>query len=248
MLGLTLLGLLPERPAPMVTGRASVCGTDMVTAGAEEARLVRRTHLGAVFQDPMTSLNPTMRIGAQVVESAGSTTEAIRLLDAVGVPDPARRLEAYPHELSGGMRQRVMIAMALAADPRLVIADEPTTALDVTVQAQILELLVTLREELGTSFILVTHDLGVAAQVADRIAVLYGGRLAELGPSADLFTTPRHPYSRGLLRSRLVLRLDRSRPIQTLPGEPPTRASTRRAARSPHGATTTPLRATPHCP
>ena len=221
VLGLTLLGLLPERPAPTVTGRALVCGTDMVTAGGEGTRLVRKQHLGAVFQDPMTSLNPTMRIGAQVVESSGSTTEAIRLLDAVGVPDPARRLKSYPHELSGGLRQRVMIAMAVAGSPSLVIADEPTTALDVTVQAQILELLGTLRDELGTSFILVTHDLGVAAQVADRIAVLYGGRLAEVGPSTDLFGAPLHPYSRGLLRSRLVLQTDRSRPIRTLPGEPP---------------------------
>jgi peptide/nickel transport system ATP-binding protein len=221
VLGLTLLGLLPQRPAPTVTGRAVVCGTDMVAATAEETRLVRRAHLGAVFQDPMTSLNPTMRIGAQVVEAAGSTTEAIRLLDAVGVPDPARRFKAYPHELSGGLRQRVMIAMAVAGSPALVIADEPTTALDVTVQAQILELLATLRDELGSSFILVTHDLGVAAQVADRIAVLYGGRLAEVGPSADLFGAPLHPYARGLLRSRLVLQTDRTRPIRTLPGEPP---------------------------
>lgn len=221
VLGLTLLGLLPRRPAPTVTGRAVVCGTDMVAATAEETRLVRKSHLGAVFQDPMTSLNPTMRIGAQVVEAAGSTTEAIRLLDGVGVPDPARRLKAYPHELSGGLRQRVMIAMAVAGNPALVIADEPTTALDVTVQAQILELLATLRDELGSSFILVTHDLGVAAQVADRIAVLYGGRLAEVGPSADLFGAPLHPYARGLLRSRLVLQSDRARPIRTLPGEPP---------------------------
>jgi peptide/nickel transport system ATP-binding protein len=221
VLGLTLLGLLPRRPAPTVTGRAVVCGTDMVAATEEESRLVRKAHLGAVFQDPMTSLNPTMRIGAQVVEAAGSATEAIRLLDAVGVPDPARRFRAYPHELSGGLRQRVMIAMAVAGNPALVIADEPTTALDVTVQAQILELLATLRDELGSSFILVTHDLGVAAQVADRIAVLYGGRLAEVGPSADLFGDPLHPYARGLLRSRLVLQTDRTRPIRTLPGEPP---------------------------
>jgi peptide/nickel transport system ATP-binding protein len=221
VLGLTLLGLLPSRPRPIVTGYADVCGTDMVTAGAEAARLMRRQHLGAVFQDPMTSLNPTMRIGRQVQEAAGSTTEAIRLLDAVGVPDPARRLRSFPHELSGGLRQRVMIAMAVAGSPALVVADEPTTALDVTVQAQILELLATLRDELGTSFILVTHDLGVAAQVADRIAVLYGGRLAEVGPSRDMFRSPLHPYSAGLLRSRLVLQTDRSRPIVTLPGEPP---------------------------
>jgi peptide/nickel transport system ATP-binding protein len=221
VLALTLLGLLPERPRPVITGSALVSGTDMVTANREQARLVRKQHLGAVFQDPMTSLNPTMRIGKQVIEAAGSTQEAVRLLDAVGVPDPTSRLRSYPHELSGGLRQRVMIAMAVADSPALVIADEPTTALDVTVQAQILELLGTLRDELGTSFILVTHDLGVAAQVADRIAVLYGGRLAEVGPSADLFGAPLHPYATGLLRSRLVLRTDRSRPIVTLPGEPP---------------------------
>jgi peptide/nickel transport system ATP-binding protein len=221
VLGLTLLGLLPQRPKPHITGVADVCGTDMVAATGEQTRLIRKQHLGAIFQDPMTSLNPTMRIGKQVTEAAGSVTEAIRLLDAVGVPDPARRLRSYPHELSGGLRQRVMIAMAVAGRPALVIADEPTTALDVTVQAQILELLGTLRDELGTSFILVTHDLGVAAQVADRIAVLYGGRLAEVGPSADLFGAPLHPYSTGLLRSRLLLGTDRSRPIVTLPGEPP---------------------------
>jgi peptide/nickel transport system ATP-binding protein len=221
VLALALLGLLPDRPRPATSGSAVVCGTDMVAASREQARLVRKNHLGAVFQDPMTSLNPTMRVGRQVAEAAGSTEEAVTLLDAVGVPDPTRRLRAYPHELSGGLRQRVMIAMAIAGHPSLVIADEPTTALDVTVQAQILELLGTLRDEFGTSFILVTHDLGVAAQVADRIAVLYGGRLAEVGPSARLFESPLHPYSMGLLRSRLVLETDRGRPIVTLRGEPP---------------------------
>ena len=221
VLGMTLLGLHPTRPGPTITGVAEVAGTDMVTATHEQSRAMRRVHLGAIFQDPMTSLNPTMRIGRQVIEAAGTKTEAIRLLDAVGVPDPARRLAAYPHELSGGLRQRVMIAMAIAGNPSLVIADEPTTALDVTVQAQILDLLGTLRDELGTSFILVTHDLGVAAQVADRIAVLYGGRLAELGASEVLFQDPLHPYARGLLRSRLLLTTDRSRPVMTLPGEPP---------------------------
>jgi peptide/nickel transport system ATP-binding protein len=221
VLGLALLGLLPDRPAPEVSGSALVCGTDMVAADADTRRLVRRRYLGSVFQDPMTSLNPTMRVGRQVAEAAGSMEEAARLLDAVGVPDAKRRLNSYPHELSGGLRQRVMIAMAVAGEPALVIADEPTTALDVTVQAQILELLVELRGRFNTSFVLVTHDLGVAAQVADRIAVLYGGRLAELGPAEDVFRRPRHPYSAGLLRSRLLLDSDRDRPVVTLPGEPP---------------------------
>ncbi len=221
VLGLTMLGLLPANPRPTVTGSVRVCGTDMVTATAEEARLVRRQHLGAVFQDPMTSLNPTMRVGRQIQEAAGSAPEALRLLDAVGVPEAKRRLRAYPHELSGGLRQRVMIAMAVAGSPSLVIADEPTTALDVTVQAQILQLIASLRDEFGTSFILVTHDLGVAAQISDRIAVLYGSRLAEVGPAAGVLSAPVHPYTSGLLRSRLVLGCDRSRPIVTLRGEPP---------------------------
>jgi peptide/nickel transport system ATP-binding protein len=221
VLALTLLGLLPDRPRPTITGRALVCGTDMVRADREQGRLVRKEHLGAVFQDPMTSLNPTMRVGQQVTEAAGSNAEALRLLDAVGVPEAKRRMRAYPHELSGGLRQRVMIAMAVAGSPSLVIADEPTTALDVTVQAQILQLLGSLRDEFGTSFILVTHDLGVAAQVADRIAVLYGSRLAEIGEAEGVLQRPVHPYTTALLRSRLTLGCDRTRPIITLPGEPP---------------------------
>jgi peptide/nickel transport system ATP-binding protein len=221
VLGLTLLGLLPERPRPSVTGSAIVCGTEMVGASREDSRLVRKQHLGAIFQDPMTSLNPTMRVGQQVIEAAGTSAEALRLLDAVGVPEARRRMRAYPHELSGGLRQRVMIAMAVAGSPSLVIADEPTTALDVTVQAQILELLSSLRDEFGTSFILVTHDLGVAAQVADRIAVLYGSRLAEVGDAEGVLANPVHPYTTALLRSRLMLECDRSRPVITLPGEPP---------------------------
>jgi peptide/nickel transport system ATP-binding protein len=214
VLGLTLLGLLPDRPRPSISGRAIVCGTDMVSASREEGRRVRKEHMGAVF-------HPTMRVGRQVAEAAGSEAEALRLLDAVGVPEAKRRLRAYPHEVSGGLRQRVMIAMAVAGSPSLVIADEPTTALDVTGQAQILELLASLRDEFGTSFILVTHDLAVAAQVADRIAVLYGSRLAEVGKAEDVLQHPVHPYTEALLRSRLVLQSDRSQPIVTLPGEPP---------------------------
>jgi oligopeptide/dipeptide ABC transporter ATP-binding protein len=145
----------------------------------------------------------------------------VRLLDAVGVPEPRRRLQAFPHELSGGLRQRVMIAMAVAGEPSLVVADEPTTALDVTVQAQILELLRHLCDSTGCTFVLVTHDLGVAAQVADRVAVLYAGRLAEIGRAADVLESPAHPYSVGLLRSRLTLAARRDGPLPTLPGEPP---------------------------
>ena len=221
VLGLSMLGLLPDRPRPRISGSVTVCGTDMVHSTPESRRLVRRRHLGSVFQDPMTSLNPTMRVGRQVEEAAGSAAEAERLLEAVGVPDAARRMRAYPHELSGGLRQRVMIAMAVAGDPDLVIADEPTTALDVTVQAQILDLLVDRRGRTNTTFVLVTHDLGVAAQVADRIAVMYAGRLAELGPAEEVYRSARHPYTRGLLRSRLELDSDRGRPLATLRGEPP---------------------------
>jgi peptide/nickel transport system ATP-binding protein len=193
----------------------------MLTAGADERRTLRRQHLGAIFQDPMTSLNPTMRIGQQTADVAGTESEAVQLLDAVGIPEAKRRLRAFPHELSGGLRQRVMIAMAIAGSPSLVIADEPTTALDVTVQAQILELLRHLCDELHTSFLLITHDLGVAAQVADRVAVLYAGRLAETGTAVDVLQQPAHPYTRGLLRSRLTLSARRDGPLPTLPGEPP---------------------------
>jgi peptide/nickel transport system ATP-binding protein len=220
VLGLSMLGLLPRQPAPEVEGSLVVAGVDMLHAPEEERR-ENRKRLGAVFQDPMTSLDPTMRVGRQITEKAGTVEEAVRLLDAVGVPDAPRRLRAYPHELSGGLRQRVMIAMAVAGSPRLVVADEPTTALDVTVQAQILELVRSLRDELRCAFVFITHDLGVAAQVADRIAVVYGGRLAELGPSATVLDHPAHPYTAGLLASRLDLGSQRGRPLPTLAGEPP---------------------------
>ena len=221
VMGLALLGLLAGEPAPIISGRAEVCGIDMVAATPEERRRVRKTHLGAVFQDPMTSLDPTMRVGKQVIEAAGDSEEARRLLDLVGVPDPVRRMKAFPHELSGGLRQRVMIAMAVAGKPDLVIADEPTTALDVTVQAQVLGLLRDLCNELGTSFIVVTHDIGVASQIADRVAVMYGGRVAELGAMDEVLRAPSHPYTVGLLNSRLDLDLPIGRAIHALPGQPP---------------------------
>ncbi|WP_445181966.1 dipeptide ABC transporter ATP-binding protein [Pseudonocardia sp. Cha107L01] len=221
VLSLAMLGLLPATSQPQLQGRLRVTGTDMLTSDAEARRANRRAHLGAVFQDPMTSLNPTMRVGRQVIEAAGGADEAIRLLDLVGVPDARRRMNSFPHELSGGLRQRVMIAMAVAGNPELVIADEPTTALDVTVQAQVLSLLRTLRDELGCSVLMITHDLGVAAQVADRVAVLYAGRLAELGPTAAVLSEPAHPYTAGLMRSRLSLHTDRASELMTVAGAPP---------------------------
>ncbi|MDV3127081.1 ABC transporter ATP-binding protein [Mycobacterium sp. 21AC1] len=219
VLGFTLLGLLPKQAR--VDGTVRVTGSDMVNGDAKSLRKVRRLDLGAVFQDPMTSLNPTMRIGRQVAEAAGSEEEALRLLTAVGIPDPKRRLRAFPHELSGGLRQRVMIAIAIAGDPELIIADEPTTALDVTVQAQVLRLLRRLRDELGCSIVLITHDLGVAAQISDRIAVLYAGRIAETGPTVDVLAAPAHPYTHGLLRSRLTLGTARDRHLAALTGSVP---------------------------
>jgi peptide/nickel transport system ATP-binding protein len=225
VLGMTMLGLLPTDPAPSTAGTVTVCGEDVLGGSAELRRSVRRRHLGAVFQDPMTSLNPTMRVGRQVIERAGSPDEAIRLLRAVGIPDPGRRMACYPHELSGGLRQRVMIAMAVAGSPALVVADEPTTALDVMVQAQVLALLRSLCDRTGCSFLLITHDLGVAAQIADRVAVIYAGRLAELGPTGSVLRAAAHPYSTVLIRSRLTLTAERGRPLTTLPGEVPDAAT-----------------------
>ena len=219
VLGLSLLGLLAGDP--VTSGRAVVGGHDMLSAPDAVRREVRRASLGAVFQDPLTSLNPTMPFGRQVAEAAGSGAQAQRLLTAVGIPDAGRRMGSFPHELSGGLRQRVMIAMAIAGDPALVVADEPTTALDVTVQAQVLALIRRLRDEVGCAFVLITHDLGVAAQVADRVAVMSAGRLAEVGPTGEVLQRAAHPYSHGLTRSRISLATDASRPLLALPGEVP---------------------------
>ncbi|MGV0743048.1 dipeptide ABC transporter ATP-binding protein [Mycolicibacterium sp. XJ870] len=219
VLGFSMLGLLPARTT--THGSVRVCGADMLSGDGKTLRRVRRLDLGAIFQDPMTSLNPTMRIGKQVAEAAGSTEQAVELLAAVGIPDAKRRMGAYPHELSGGLRQRVMIAIAVAGNPDLIIADEPTTALDVTVQAQVLRLLRRLRDDIGCSIVLITHDLGVAAQISDRIAVLYAGRIAETGSTAAVLDKPAHPYTYGLLRSRLTLDTPRHRRLTSLPGAVP---------------------------
>ena len=219
VLGLAALGLLSGDAR--VSGQALLSGTDMVTASGEQRRLARRSHAGAVFQDPMTSLNPTKRVGAQLMEVCDSRELAVRLLTEVNVPEPSRRFDQYPHELSGGLRQRVMIAMAVARRPTLVVADEPTTALDVTVQAEIVRLFRNLRDELGVAFLFITHDLALAAQICDRIVVMYGGRVAEMGTAVEILQRPRHPYSSALLRTRLTLEVDTSMPLPTLPGEPP---------------------------
>ncbi len=218
VLGLSLLGLLPD--GVQVSGRAHVAGVDMVSAGEKQIRAARHSVLGAVFQDPMSSLNPTMRVGRQVLEVAGSNEAAQRLLESCGIPDPTRRMRQYPHELSGGLRQRVMLAIALAGDPKLVIADEPTTALDVTVQAQVLQQFRRVRDEFGCAMILITHDLAVAASIADRICVMYAGRVVELGQAASALSSPAHPYTGALLDARIALDADRSLQLPMLSGEP----------------------------
>ena len=209
VLALSLLGLLPEESHPVTEGRVTVGGVDLLNAKPAELRRVRREVLGAIFQDPMTSLNPTMRIGRQLVEVTGDDAESIRLLETVGVRDAALRLRVHPHELSGGLRQRVMAAIAVAGKPSLIVADEPTTALDVTVQAQLLQLLRELRDDFGCSVLMITHDLGVADQIADRLAVLHHGELVEIGASADVVRKPQHAYTRSLLASRLTLTMPR---------------------------------------
>jgi len=227
---LALLGLLP-RPAGRISGgSATFRGLDLLAIGPRQMRDVRGNRIAMIFQDPLSSLNPVMPIGRQVSEAVqrhmgGGRREALRraaqLLTMVGIPDAERRLDDYPHRLSGGMRQRVMIAMALSCEPDLLIADEPTTALDVTIQAQILDLLRRLREELGMALLLITHDLGVVAGVTDRLAVMYAGRIVETGPTEQVLGAPRHPYTLGLLRS--LPRLDRPRGVPLVPieGSPP---------------------------
>jgi oligopeptide/dipeptide ABC transporter ATP-binding protein len=207
---LAILGLLPQPAGRVEAGSVQLSGRELTTLREEELRKVRGSEIAMIFQDPMTSLNPVLRIEEQLIETIqahrevtkeAARTRAIELLTAVGVANPESRLRSYPHEFSGGMRQRVMIAMALALEPRVLIADEPTTALDVTIQAQILDLLRTLQEETGAAILLITHDLGVIAEMAHRVIVMYGGRVVERSSVNDLFDGPRHPYAQGLFRS-----------------------------------------------
>jgi peptide/nickel transport system ATP-binding protein len=225
---LTIMGL-HNRRTTMISGQALWKGEDLVTASPGKLREIRGDEIAMVFQDPMTSLNPVHRIGKQLVEAIQlhrdvsarqAKARALDLLKAVGIPRAERRIDDYPHQFSGGMRQRVMIAMALVNDPDLLIADEPTTALDVTTQAQILELMARLQREFQSAIILITHDLGVVAEVADEVVVMYAAKIAEHGPVERIFTRPHHPYTWGLLGSLPRLDADVERLVQ-IPGQPP---------------------------
>jgi peptide/nickel transport system ATP-binding protein len=224
----SILRLVPP-PGEIAAEQILFEGRDLLKLDEEEMRHIRGNRISMVFQEPMTSLNPVFRIGDQIAEGLilhrglsrkGAREEAARLLAEVGIPSPAERLNDYPHQLSGGMRQRVMIAMALSCRPRLLIADEPTTALDVTIQAQILELIDRLREENRMALLLITHDLGVVAERADRTMVMYAGRILEEGPTERLLENPLHPYTEGLLSS-LPQRSEPGRPLRTIPGYVP---------------------------
>ena len=224
MTALSMLRLTPK-PGVITAGQVRLDGVDLLELPVTRMRTIRGGRIAMIFQEPMTSLNPVVRVGDQVVEAIrlheratkAQARERVRVLfGEVGIPDPEARLQAYPHELSGGLKQRVMIAMALSTQPEILIADEPTTALDVTVQAQILALLRRLQQERGTAILLITHDLGIVNELADRVAVLYAGRLVESGPREALLSEPLHPYTQGLLRSMPA----RSRPGERLPEIP----------------------------
>ena len=223
---LSILGLLPDPPGRVASGSIRFDGQEMVGLSKKALRGLRGPSIGMIFQEPMTSLNPVFTVGDQIVETIRAHEQvsartarkrAIELLQRVGIATPERRLEDYPHQLSGGMRQRVMIAIALACSPRLLLADEPTTALDVTIQAQLLDLLHDLQRDTRMAVVIITHNMGVIAEFADRVLVMYAGRIAEEGPVDAVFTTPRHPYTVGLLGSTPSLERDSAR-LATIPG------------------------------
>jgi oligopeptide transport system ATP-binding protein len=227
---LSVMRLIPEPPGKIVGGEITFDGIDVRALSIDEVRKIRGKRIAMIFQDPMTSLNPFLKISTQLMEVTqlhlGHTKQqarehAVKMLDMVGIPDPESRLDGYPHELSGGMRQRVMIAMALSCDPELLIADEPTTALDVTIQAQILELIKDLKSRMGTSVILITHDLGVVAGMTDKIIVMYAGKVFEQAPTRELFSTPANPYTKGLLRSVPDPAHEQGKELYQIPGLPP---------------------------
>ena len=226
----TIMKLNPMPPARIKEGTLELCGKDIVAASEKEMQNIRGQLVSMIFQDPMTCLNPTMKVGKQITETlhkhknlsgAKCREEAIRLLKLVQIPNAEERADQYPHEFSGGMRQRAMIAMALSCNPKLLIADEPTTALDVTIQAQIMQLMGKIREETGTAIILITHDLGVVANLADRVAVMYAGKVVEQGTSQDIFYRASHPYTAALLRSLPTVETSRDEELVSIPGTPP---------------------------
>ena len=230
---LALMGLLPPQArasGEILYANSNGASRDLLLLSGEQMRSLRGSQVAMIFQEPMTALNPVMSVGDQIAEAVAAHSEvsrksawdrAVGVLEDVAIPNAAIRARDYPHQLSGGMRQRVMIAMAIVNRPKLLIADEPTTALDVTVQAQILELLAQLRAKFGLAMLFISHDLAVVSQVADRIAVMYAGNLVELGSKRDIFHAPAHPYTRGLLGAVPTLKTDRSRPLQTIEGTVP---------------------------
>ena len=231
VLALTILQLLQTPPGFIEKGEIMLDGEDLLKKSTKQMqRLVRGSKVAMIFQDPMTSLNPTMKVGKQIEEmlkehckemsKADRKARAIELLSLVGISNPEARYDQYPHQLSGGMRQRVVIAIALACDPKVLIADEPTTALDVTIQAQILDLMRDLQKKIKTSIIIITHNLGVVANIADRVAVMYGGKLVETGDVEDIFHNPCHEYTKGLLRS-IPKAHEKGGELQAIPGTPP---------------------------
>ncbi len=226
----TIMRLIPDPPGRIANGEILFGGRDLAQLKEKEMQQVRGKDISMIFQDPMTSLNPTMKIGKQIMEGlmkhqhlsrAEARNRALDLMKLVGIAKAEERMQQYPHQFSGGMRQRIVVAIALACNPKVLIADEPTTALDVTIQAQILEMMKDLQEKIETSIIFITHDLGVVANVADRVAVMYGGQIVEIGTVDEIFYDPRHPYTWGLLTSMPSLDTDEQTELTAIPGTPP---------------------------
>lgn len=226
----SIMRLLPEQSSEFKSGEIIFNGKDLTKLNDAQMQKIRGKDISMIFQDPMTSLNPTMTVGKQIMEpiikhqklrKSEARAKAVQLLDLVGIPNPEARFMQYPHQFSGGMRQRVVIAIALACNPQILIADEPTTALDVTIQAQILELMKSLQKKVDTSIIFITHDLGVVANVADRVAVMYGGKIIEVGTVDEIFYNPKHPYTWGLISSMPDLETEDEDELFAIPGTPP---------------------------